>query len=284
MPSSVDTKNAAGVANYVKDRFQSMFPGEAPELLNPLFTDISNLFMGGHPDYQKNDLGYHDFEHTLQATVCMTQLLEVRHLAGAEPHLNARQTELAIASALLHDTGYLKQKSDLTGTGAKYTFIHVLRSCAFAASYLPTLGVSEYEIEGVLGAIRCTGPTSKISELHFHDTLERTIGCALSTADYLGQMAAADYPDELDILYGEFIESYEFFRTKPEKRMFKTAEDMKSKTPDFWRKIVLPKLENDFRAVYRFLASPYPHGPNRYIEAVEANISKIEQSLARVSA
>jgi hypothetical protein len=97
-------------------------------------------------------------------------------------------------------------------------------------------------------------------------------------------MAAADYPDELDILYAEFIESYEFFQTKPEKRLFKSAEDLKTKTPAFWRNVVLPKLENDFRAVYRFLASPYPHGPNHYIEAVEANILKIEQRLARVSA
>lgn len=284
MPFSVDTKNAAAVYSFVKARFNVMFPNAGPGLLDRLFADVTAFFTGRHPDYQANDLGYHDLEHSLQATVCLIQLLEGRHKAGAEPRLNARQTELAIASALLHDTGYLKLKSDSVGSGAKYTFIHVLRSCAFAASYLPSIGANEYEIEGVLGAIRCTGPTSKVSELHFHDTLERTIGCALSTADYLGQMAAADYPDELDILYGEFHESYEYFQTPENKRLFKSGDDLKTKTPAFWRNIVLPKLENDFRAVYRFLSVPYPHGPNGYIEAVEANITKIEQRLARVSA
>jgi hypothetical protein len=188
--------------------------------------------------------------------------------------------ELAVASVLLHDVGYLKLRSDNRGTGAKYTFCHVLRSCAFAASYLPSVGASDIEVEAVLGAINCTGPTKKIGQLHFREAIERIIGCALATADYLGQMAAADYPDELGILFSEFQESDDFLRLPPERRIFHSADQLIAKTPAFWRKLVLPKLESDFQAMYRFLARPYPHGPNPYLDAVERNIAIIQQRSA----
>jgi hypothetical protein len=280
MPLSVDTKNPAAVSAWLQDKFAALFPDASAGFLPRLFQDVTGLFTGGHPDYQPIDLRYHDFEHSLQATVCLTHLLEGRHLAGVEPRLTARQMQLAVASALLHDSGYLRLRSDTQGTGAKYTFIHVLRSCAYAAGYLPTIGVSGYELDGVLGAIRCTGPTSRISRLHFRDSLERTIGCVLATADYLGQMAAADYPDELELLYQEFNESYGFFHTPASERSFASAADLIQRTPEFWTRIVLPKLENDFQAVYRFLARPSPHGPNAYLAAVERNIAKIQRRIA----
>jgi hypothetical protein len=155
----------------------------------------------------------------------------------------------------------------------------VLRSCAFAASYLPSIGASDYEVEGVLGAINCTGPTKEISRLRFREPVERVIGCALATADYLGQMAAADYPDELEILFNEFRESDEFIHLPPSRRAFKSAPELVERTPLFWQKFVRAKLESDFQAVYRFLARPYPHGPNLYIESVEKNIAIIKRRI-----
>tara|TARA_Y100000385_G_C13099054_1_gene643276 strand:- start:972 stop:1358 length:387 start_codon:yes stop_codon:yes gene_type:complete len=69
-----------------------------------LFEDTTNLFTGKHPDFMANNLKHHDYEHTLQAKVCLMHLLEGRHLAKTAPRFNARQFELAIASALLQDT------------------------------------------------------------------------------------------------------------------------------------------------------------------------------------
>jgi len=150
MPTSVDTKNPTAVSSYVCARFQVMFPQAELRFLNQLFSDVTDIFTSRHPDFQANDLKYHDFEHTLQATLCMVNLLEARHKAGAEPVLNTRYTELAIASVLLHDSGYQKARSVKSGTGAQFTFMHVLRSCAFAATYLPTLGVTLKEIHTVI--------------------------------------------------------------------------------------------------------------------------------------
>ncbi|MGH7944294.1 MAG: hypothetical protein ACREH8_09070 [Opitutaceae bacterium] len=275
----VDTKDPTAVASFVADKLQHMHPGASVAWLNKVFRNIEDLFTGRLPDYLAIDLHYHDLEHTLQATVCLSLLLDGRHRAGAQPQLGPRQIELALAAALLHDTGYLKLRSDVAGTGAKYTYHHVLRSCAFAAGYLPGVGGNEQEIEIVLNAIKCTGPTKEIGHLHFENPIGCVIGSAVGTADYLGQMAAQDYPNELEILYDEFREADEFVHVQPSNRTFKSASDLIERTPCFWQQFVRRKLEVDFQGMYRFLAHPYPDGPNRYLEAVEANIAEISRRI-----
>ena len=161
-PFPVSTKDAGEVERFTSRVFYELFPGTPIECMGPAFHEVARLFAGQHPAYLANDLKYHDFEHTLQATVCLVELLAGRHRAGADPVVQPRQFEFAVISALLHDSGYHKLRTDTEGTGAKYTFFHVLRSCAFAASYLPTIGASAAEIEQALGAINCTGPASKI--------------------------------------------------------------------------------------------------------------------------
>jgi hypothetical protein len=273
----VDTKNSLAVADFVRGVFRRLFPGFQPALLERTFSDVELLFAGRHPDYQAIDLRYHDFEHTLQATVCLALLLEGAQQSGEIEKLTARQFELAIAAALLHDSGYLKVRSDEGGTGAKYTLTHVLRSCAFAASYLPTLGVNEREIAAVLGAINCTGTNNEIGRLKFDDPTDRFIGCSLATADLLGQMSAPDYPGKLGILFGEFRESDEFVAVPQDRRRFKSPQDLVLKTPHFWTQVIKPRLDNDLGAVYRFLARPYPDGPNEYLAGVERNIAIVRQ-------
>lgn len=283
MFSPVDTKNPAAVATLVRQTYERLYPGSPTAWFDRLFHDIETLFAGRHPDYGPIDLRYHDFEHTLQATACLALLLEGCQTSGAGPRVSSRQFELGIAAVLLHDAGYLKLRSDTIGTGAKYTFCHVLRSCAFAASYLPALGANEAEISGVLGAINCTGPTKEISRLHFRDPIERFIGCALASADYLAQMAAPDYPDELEILYAEFSESDNFIHLPAAQRMFKSSNDLIARTPAFWHSVVLPKLERDFEGAHRFLAQPYPNGHNAYLHGIARNIAIIEARAARLA-
>ena len=279
----VEPKDAAAVAAFVFDRFAWMFPGEDSGWLQTVFGDTIDLFEGRNPDYSRVDLGYHDLEHTLQATTCITVLLENRHAAGVVPRISRREFELSLAAALLHDSGYLKLRSDRSGTGAKYTYCHVLRSCAYAATYLPTRGANELEIEVVLGAISCTGPTREISQMHFRDPISRVIGNALATADFLGQMADQAYPDKLAILFREFQEADEFVHLPPERRAFKSPSDLAQRTPAFWENFVRRKLEVECQALYRFLASPYPHGPNPYIDAVERNIAEIRRRTTAAS-
>ena len=281
MPFPFDSINTPEVAAATNEAFGEMFTGAKPALLPRLFRDVESMFSGHYLDYQEIDTPYHDLEHTLQVTVCFVKVLQGRHSTQIEPRITPRQFELGVAAALLHDTGYLKLRADLEGTGAKYTFTHVLRSCAVASSYLPTLGVSLDELDGVLGAIRCTNPATVIRRLHFQQPIEGIVGCAVATADYLGQMSARNYVEELPLLFAEFEESDNFAGVPPEQRLFRTVDELIAKTPVFWRTSVVPRLDNELLGLYRFLATPYPDGPNRYIDAVNQNIELITAEAAR---
>ena len=273
----VDTKDPVAVARFVRQKQAEIYGKGKSRWLDRVYKHVTGMFSGQHPDYAAIDLHYHDFEHTLQATVCLVLILEGRHRARSLPRLKVRQFELAVAAILLHDIGYLHLRSDRSGTGAKYTFIHELRSNAYAASYLPTLGTTEQEVAIVVAAISSTGPKSNIRRIEFSDEIARFIACAVTTADYLAQMAAPDYLEQLPSLHAEFQESYDFFGTPKAKRYSKSAHDLIRRTPQFWNKLVLPKLKRDFEGVYHFLASPYPLGANPYLDAIEANLAKLKR-------
>ena len=261
-----------------------MHPSAGDALLVRLFDDVEALFLGKGEVYGAIDLKYHNLRHTLMATVCMALLLEGQRAEPDERQVKPRDFELAIAGILLHDTGYLKIKSDTKGTGAKYTFCHILRSCAFAASYLPQLGVTDVEVENVLSAINCTGPNSEISRLRFRDPVSHMVGCDLATADYIAQLADPLYPDKLGELFAEFQESDDFANVPLERRVFKSEEDLVLRSQDFWQHFVKPKLDNDFQSVYRFLERPLQSGRNAYLEAIEANFARIRKRISAIRA
>lgn len=250
-------------------------PSTSTALIDGVSALVDQLFAGRHPAYQKADMKYHNLEHTLLATQCFIDLAAGRVQHGAKPVLTARQFALGYAAILLHDSGYLKTRDDLSGTGAKYTTSHVSRSCALAATTLPGLGCTMDEIDGVLNAIRCTGVNSQVSQLDFHNDCERITGFMVATADYLGQMADPEYPSKLPGLFAEFEESNNFSRVPFEKRLFHSAKELMEKTSGFWHNFALPKLEKEYGGMYRMLTQP--DGSNPYLEAVEANLVRIEE-------
>jgi hypothetical protein len=263
----------SSAAAAARAHLRDIAPEASPELIDRVSVLVEELFAGLHPDYQKADLKYHNLDHTVLATQCFIDLCEGRVRQGKKPAFNARQFTLGYAAILLHDSGYLKTRDDVTGTGAKYTSSHVVRSCALAASALPGLGCTADEIVGVQNAIRCTGVTSNIDQIEFRSDVERLTGCMVATADYLGQMADPDYPTKLPGLFEEFEESNNFSRVPFETRSFRSAKELMAKTTGFWKGFALPKLEKDYEGVYRVLAQP--DGSNPYLEAVERNLVRI---------
>lgn len=230
------------------------------------------LFRGEIWNAQPDTLRYHDFAHTLQASYCVLDLI-AGHARDNNPALSPREVELALAAVLLHDSGYLKVAGDNEGSGAKYTYSHVLRSCGLAASLLPTLGCRLDEIDLVVGGIRCTGISGNPALINFRSSNAQLIGCMVATADYLSQMAAPEYPDKLPFLFHEFAEADVFSNVPPENRAFATVEAMLAATPGFWTKFVRPKLDADLQGVHRFLAPADQPDANPYFAAIEANIA-----------
>ena len=272
-----DKLTVASVKEILDASFARMYPGREITFGPRMLRDVEAMFEGRYLDYQANDMPYHDLSHTLRVLVCYAQIMEGRHNAGIEPRMTSRQHELGAAAVLFHDTGYLKLRADRDGTGAKYTFTHVLRSCSFASSYLPSVGVSLAELDSVLAMIRCTAFTQGARHFHFQEPIEGIVGCAVATADYLAQMAAPEYPDSLKNLFAEIEESDNYAQVPARQRRYHSCAELVADTPTFWARFVLPRLESELLGVYRFLAVPYPDGANPYIEAVEANIEKIKR-------
>ncbi len=273
-PALVDPSPAA-LADHLAGICQTHGWTDALPLLRQVLADVEAAFHGRRPGYRAIDMHYHDLRHTLQATVCLADLV-----AGQQATPNAgvtfdrRIAELAVISALLHDIGFLKFTEDPEGTGAKYTLIHERRSCDFARAYLPDRGLTPAEIDLVCGAIRCTGPRNRISAQSFPHATARRMACLLVTADYISQMSAPDYPEKLDALFAEFVEAFAHEGVPLEKRPYVSATELKRRTPDFWDKFVRPMLDTEADGVHRFLITGQT---NPYLDAVADNIAVIRR-------
>jgi hypothetical protein len=279
----VVTKDPTAVEVEVQAAYLGMFPRGDAMIVPRVFGWAIECFTGGYGNYQAVDARYHDFEHTLQGTLCMARLLHGRHRANAHPQLTQRGFELGIVAILMHDTGYLKKRGDIEGTGAKYTVTHVDRSAEFAGLLLAEKNFPREDIQAVQNMIHCTGLDAALSVIPFQSEMEKVVGHALGTADLLGQMAAPDYVDKLPVLYSEFAEATHFSKDKPHFiAMFSSAADLMQKTPAFWEKYVQMKLNRDFGGIYRFLNDPYPDGPNDYLLRIEANMKKLRERIAAV--
>lgn len=272
-PHQIDTKCAGAVADAVKEIFRGIGAEDSFPFLDRIFADVEDFFEGRRKGYQAIDMEYHDFEHTLQVTICLAHILEGRRLAGATPVLSVRGWELAISAALLHDTGFLKQSEDVDGTGAKYTFVHELRSCKFARDYLPELSMTSTEIEDICSAVMCTGPRNDLKQAKFRCEEARQITHILVSADYLAQMSAADYLAKLPLLYTEFEEAFEVNNIPINERPYHSLGELLRMTPGFWKKYVLPLLKTEAGGCYDFLAFNKPSNP--YLDAVEANLEQL---------
>jgi hypothetical protein len=282
MFAQIDTRKPSEVEAQVRSITHGMFPAGDAAFVARAFDWAGQCFAGRYAGYQPIDARYHDFEHTLQGTLCLARLLHGRHAAGARPEVAQHAFELALLAVLFHDTGYLKQRGDTEGTGAKYTLIHVARSADFARDFLAAKGFAPGDLDAVRHMIRCTGVNAELQSIPFRDELERTLGCALGTADLLGQMAAPDYIEKLPALYLEFAEAARHEGPNAGRlAAYRSADELARNTPSFWEDYVLPKINTDFGRLHVFLNDPYPDGPNPYLQAIQRNLSRLQEAEQR---
>jgi len=273
---AVDTRDLAAVQSEVDAIFSSLFPKADSRFIPEAFGWAEQWFSGNYAGYQAIDARYHDLEHTLQGTLALARILRGRHFAGVQLELTPMAFELGLFAILMHDTGYLKRANDTEGTGAKYTATHVRRSGEFARHFLAEKGFNAADTHSVQNMIRCTGVNVDLATIPFTSELDRVVGFALGTADLLGQMAAKDYVEKLPVLYLEFAEAARYSGgDSPKAIAFNSPEELMRNTPGFWQQYVMPKIEKDFGGLHRFLADPYPDGPNFYLDAIEVNIRKL---------
>jgi len=269
----LDFRDPQETLPYVCQLFIESFPGRSVDFLTAVLGRVGDLFAGRYPGYQACDTKFHDVAHTCQAAVATLRILDGQLKSGRLPVLTARDFELAHAAILLHDAGYIKQAGDVEGTGAKYTLTHVERSADFAGTFLSPFGVTAEEIRLIRLAIQCTGVQVDTSRLAFHDERERFLGCALGTGDILGQMAAANYPEQLPYLYREFAEAGI--------TAYRDATDLMQRTRGFYAGEVGKLLNEEWGRVHQVLPYHFGNGRNLYFEAIERNLDRIDQMVGQ---
>ena len=274
--NSISTDDPKAVEASILETAGHCFPGQNLERISKLMEAVQDLYGGNIPPWQASDMAYHDFEHTLQVTLCWSRMFLSLKAHRKEIPVVYADFLLGIAACLLHDTGYLKEIDDPTGTGAKYVLIHEHRSCQISRRFLMRLNWPDTPIGVVQRMIASTGPRAVIDGIPFISPTEKILAQMLATADFLAQMADPGYLEKLPSLFKEFEEFDRLRGLSQTERPFPNLDTLVSSTPQFWYQFVLPRLKVDYDNVYRLLNQPWPDGENTYLQQAEANIDALK--------
>ena len=193
------------VLNEVKEILRRISPGFNTVAIDHVFDDANRLYNGIYPGYRACNTEYHDLRHANDTFLAMARLIHGAVIDGEQ--LTERQITLGLIAAIFHDAGYIQEKSDRQGSGAKYTAIHEQRSMDFLSRHGAKYGLSPEEITAGRTIILCTDLDVDIADLSFASYQIELLGKMLGAADLMAQLADPMYLEKLQFLYREFRES-----------------------------------------------------------------------------
>jgi hypothetical protein len=284
--NTVQVSNPASVRNAVHQLFSETFPGMSYDKLWLAFYDFERLFTGRYPGYTGCDTTYHDMQHTLDMTLAVARLI-VGYERSVEPRdrLGASRAQMAIVTALFHDSGYIRHKARDRefSNGAEFTLYHVSRSADFLRRYLPGLGMSQ-DVGVSSMIVHFTGYELDLDEIELDDPRDIICGHLIGTADLITQMADRCYLEKCrDRLYQEFVVGgVAVENAKPGEYIvrYKSGKDLLRKTPNFYQQVTRDRLNSKFNRVYRYIEVLYS-GQNPYIDAIRHNITHLVRVLEK---
>lgn len=263
----INMESPEAVINEVMTIINIMHPDFDFKQTYKAFKDIVRLFNGEYPGYRNCNTEYHDLKHTTDTLLSLARLI---HGACIERRcFSAKDINLGLISALMHDTGYIQTLDDKAGTGAKYTLVHVKRSIAFMEKYFPKKSLSWKE--ACKNLILCTAPDLNISKINFGSHELEMMGKLLATSDLVGQMANRTYLEKLLFLFREFSEA----------RITDYGNELEllKKTLRFYDSTLL-KLEKEMDNMHEYFRSHFKArwdmDRNLYMEAVCSNIEYLK--------
>ncbi len=269
----VDHTDPRAILAEIKKIYTETYTAQSFSRIENAFEITLQLFNGHYRNYTACNTEYHNLSHTLDATIACTRLMDGRNLSE-RPFTEELASDLIIAT-LLHDSGYIQQRSDKTGTGAKYTSNHVERSMDFVRNNMEDFLLDGKTCDRVGILIACTGLKNRWEDIKFTDSDHMSAGTLLATADLLGQMSDRAYLEKLLFLYYEFREA-----GIPG---FNTEFDILRKTLDFYE-ITQSRLDVELRGAYRYAGVHFNARSgiksNLYMDAIERHMDYLKQILA----
>lgn len=247
--------------------------------LSHAFDTFARLYTGTLPGYFGCETWYHDAQHSLDCALVMARLLDgYERSVPVENKLGERRLRLGVIAALFHDAGYIRRERDSERHGAEFTLFHVARSGAFMAGYLPTIGFAA-EVTMVEQIVHYTGYEIALEAVQVSDPLDRKLGYILGSADVLAQMSDRCYLEKCrDFLYAEFeiCGLAGAARSSGPQPIYRSPEDLLSRTAAFKDKIWAERMDGYFEGIYRFLEAHFG-GKNLYTAAIERHLSRLRQ-------
>lgn len=260
----------------VREIAESEYNTASPLLSNLLF-DVSALYEGLWPTHEACQVEYHTFGHAIDVA-----LSTARMIAGwNKTHNDFSITEdvflCAMAAAVFHDAGYIKDKGDQDGHGGKFTFNHVERSMNLAREYLKENNWPSQAVDVVPRIISITEYQKNLDPVKlFNDKRKLAVARMVATSDLIAQMADVNYLQRLKYLFAEFKEGYEFESAETLAELglhvFKSVKEIMDGTTDFYENFVVPRLKA-FGHMDQYLNAFFGGGRNPYQENIAANLS-----------
>jgi hypothetical protein len=261
----VRTTDAAAVSAEVLLLFHGLYPRASAGPIRRAFEHALHLYRGRHPDFHACDTLFHDTQHVLEVTLAMARLMDgyERGRAG-RLRLPAPLYCVGVISALFHDVGYLRRRSDRRHAhGAEYTFTHVSRSAQFIREYLRGTDLARYAPEAA-AIVHYTGHERRAEAIRVDGELPRRIGQMLGTADLIAQMSDRCYLEKRrDRLYAELVAG------GIAARLFRSAADLVRRTHAFHLGAVR-RLDLQLARAYEYAGRSFG-GQNLYLEAMQKN-------------
>jgi len=277
----IRTTDPIEVRDEVVRLFLELYPDGTSRPIERAFADMSKLYHGKHPDYHSCDTEYHDIQHVLDVTLAMARLLDgyERNRKGYAP-LPSVYFNVGIVTALFHDIGYLRRRSDHKHRfGAEYTLTHVTRGSHFLRDYLPLIGLKRYAVDASK-LVHFTGYERNADSIRLDDPVLRRVGEILGTADIIAQMSDRCYLEKCcDRLYPEFLLGGLTRRKLPNGQIvtvYESGKDLVHKTPMFYVN-AMKRLDEKLHRAYPY-AEKHFGGQNLYKEEMDKNIKYAEVS------
>ncbi len=251
--------------------------GEVYREIEKIYRDVEDLYNGKWTEYQACDTGYHNFNHASEVTLASVRMMAGWNRAEKEKKIPFDCFKIGVVSAIFHDSGYIKDIDDATGSGAKFTFTHVPRSMEMAVSYIKK---NNWDQKAITAVPLIIGITEFNQPIYFDKYLEDdenliTVAKIVGTADLIAQAADVFYIERLPALFAEFDESYDFEGRENLKkrgiRIYSSVQEILSETLGFVENFVLPRFDY-FGRMDKYLTVFFKTDRNPYLESISANL------------
>ena len=277
--NTVQVSSPAAVRAAVAELFAALYPQKSFDSIWLAFHDFERLFNGLEPDYHAVDTTYHDIQHTLDMTLALARLIAGHEMSvETSDRLGADRAELAIVSALFHDSGYIRHKvrDEGVANGAEFTRIHVTRSGKFLEGYLPRIGLEQF-VPVVSRIVHFTGYELNLDRIELDDPKDSVVGHLLGTADLVAQIADRCYLEKCrDRLYPEFVLGGVAIDERPQGSgvVYRSPHDLLAKTIGFYQSSARHRLEHNFNRVYQYMDAFFEQrGQSPYIRFIRKNLT-----------